>query len=113
MIRGSGNIFYDLNDAKIVVEGTVGTDDFSFEDFTVYPNPSNGTFNLKFTPDSVENIEVSLYDLRGRLINQTIYDDASTGIFNRQLDYSYIDTGMYLLVVKNGDKKATKKLIKK
>jgi hypothetical protein len=113
MIRGSGNIFYDLNDAKIVVEGTVGTDDFSFEDFTVYPNPSNGIFNLKFTPDSVENIEVSLYDLRGRLINQTIYDEASTGVFNRQLDYSYIDTGMYLLVVKNGDKKATKKLIKK
>lgn len=113
MIRGSGNIFYDLNDARIIVDGVVGTDDFAFEDFTVYPNPSNGTFNLKFTPDSVEKIEVSLYDLRGRLIDQTIYDEASTGIFNRQLDYNYIDTGMYLLVVKNGDKKATKKLIKK
>ena len=113
MVKGSNNIFFDLNDAKIVVEGTVGTEDFAFENFSVYPNPSNGTFNLKFTPASADNIEVSLYDLRGRLINQSIYDDASTGIFNRQLDYNYIDTGMYFLVVKNGDKRATKKLIKK
>ena len=113
LIKGSDNIFFDVNDDKIIVEGVIGVDDFAFDDFTVYPNPSNGTFNLKFTPASAEKIEVSLYDLRGRLINQSIYDDASTGIFNRQLDYNSIDTGMYLLVVKNGDKKATKKLIKK
>lgn len=113
MIKGSGNIFFDLNDARITVEGTIGVDDFEFENFTVYPNPSNGTFNLKFTPASADKIEVSLYDLRGRMINQSIYDDASTTIFSRELNYSDIDSGMYFLVVKNGDKKATKKLIKK
>lgn len=113
MVKGSNNIFYDLNNAKIIVEGVIGVDDFEFDNFAVYPNPSHGTFNLKFTPASTEKIEVSLYDLRGRLIDQMIYDDASTAIFNRELDYNSIDTGMYFLVVKNGDKKATKKLIKK
>ncbi len=113
MIKGSDNIFFDLNDARIVIQGTVGVEDFAFENFSVYPNPSNGIFNLQFIPSSAEKIEVTLYDLRGRLIDQMVYDDASTAIFNRELNYSNIDSGMYFLVVKNGDKKATKKLIKK
>lgn len=113
MVKGSDNIFFNVNEAVISVQGVVGVSDFSFEDFSVYPNPSNGTFNLRFTPASSDNIEVSLFDLRGRMINQVIYSDASTGLFNKQLDYNYIDTGMYFLVVKNGDKSVTKKLVKK
>ncbi len=113
MIKGSDNIFLNVNEAKITVEGVIGVDDFSFENFSVYPNPSTGTFNLKFTPASTDNIQVSLYDLRGRLINQVMYEEVSTGLFKRQLDYNYIETGMYFLVVQNGNRKATKKLIKK
>ncbi len=113
MIKGSDHIFFNVNAATIVVQGTIGVEDFAFEDFSVYPNPSNGTFNLTFTPASPDNIEVALYDLRGRMINQVVYNEISTGIFNRQLDYNYIDTGMYFLVVKNGDKSVTKKLVKK
>lgn len=113
MVKGSDHIFLNVNGAAIVVQGTIGVEDFTFDDFSVYPNPSNGTFNLRFTPASSDNIEVSLYDLRGRLVNQVVYDEASTGLFNKQLDYNYIDTGMYFLVVKNGDKSVTKKLVKK
>lgn len=113
MVKASDNVFFNVNMGSIIVQGTVGVEDFTFADFSVYPNPSNGTFNLRFTPASVDNIEVSLYDLRGRLVNQVIYDEASTGLFNKQLDYNYIDTGMYFLMVKNGDKSVTKKLIKK
>lgn len=113
MVKGSDNIFFNINGAAIIVQGTVGVSDFTFDDFSVYPNPSNGTFNLSFKPASADNIEVTLYDLRGRLINQVIYNEGSTGTFNKQLDYNYIDTGMYFLVVKNGDRSVTKKLVKK
>lgn len=113
MVKASDNIFYALNGKKIVVTGTVGVEDFTFDNFSVYPNPSSGVFNLSFTPASNENIEVSLYDIRGRIINQFIYDDVSaSGLFSKQLDYNYIDSGMYFLVVKNGNKTATKKLMK-
>jgi hypothetical protein len=102
-----------LNGDAITVTGTVGVEDFTFDNFSVYPNPSNGIFNLSFTQDSNERIEVSLYDLRGRIINQFIYDDVNaSGLFAKQLDYNYIDNGMYFLVVKNGNKTATKKLMK-
>ncbi len=113
MVRGSDNIFYQINTAAITVTGLIGVDDFTFDNFSVFPNPSNGMFNLRFTPASAENIEVSLYDLRGRLVNQVVYDEMSTGLFNKQLDYNYIDNGMYFLVVKNGNKSVTKKLVKK
>ena len=113
MVKGSDHIFFNVHSATIVVQGTVGVEDFTFDNFSVYPNPSNGTFNLRFTPASSDNIEVALYDLRGRMINQVVYNEVSSGIFNRQLDYDYIDTGMYFLVVKNGDKSVTKKLVKK
>lgn len=113
MVRASDNVFFNVNATWIVVQGEVGVEDFTFADFSVYPNPSNGTFNLKFIPASADKIEVSLYDLRGRMVSQTIYDEAATGMFNKELDYNFIDSGMYFLMVKNGDKSITKKLIKK
>ncbi len=113
MVRSSNNIFYDLNDAVITVNGTIGVEEFAFDNFAVYPNPSNGTFNLTFMPASNDNIEVSLYDLRGRAINQYSFDDVSaSNTFTKQLDYNYVESGMYFLVVKNGDKVTTKKVIK-
>ncbi|MAP80093.1 MAG: hypothetical protein CL526_03285 [Aequorivita sp.] len=113
MIISSNNIFYDVNDGRITVDGVVGVEDFSFDNFSVYPNPSNGTFNLTFTPASSERIEIALYDLRGRVINQYSFDDVSvSSTFNKQLEYSYIESGMYFLVVKNGNKVTTKKIVK-
>ena len=113
MVRSSNNIFYDLNNGVITVNGVVGVNEFTFENFAVYPNPSNGTFNLTFKPASNDNIEVSLYDLRGRAISQSTFDDVSaSGTFSKQLEFNSIDSGMYFLVVKNGDKVSTKKIVK-
>ena len=113
MVMASDNIFYDLNNAVITIDGTVGVDNFTFDNFAVYPNPSNGTFNLSFKPASNDNIEVSLYDLRGRAINQYTFDDVSaSSTFSKQLNYNYIESGMYFLVVKNGNKVTTKKIVK-
>ena len=113
MVMSSNNIFYDLNNAVITVDGVVGTEDFTFDNFAVYPNPSNGTFNLTFKPASSDNIEVALYDLRGRAINTYTYDEvAASSTFSKQLDYGYIESGVYFLVVKNGDKVTTKKIVK-
>jgi len=114
MVRGSNNIFFNVNNAIITIQGKVGIEDQTFQNFAVYPNPSEGVFNLKFTPESNEKIEVSLFDLRGRLIHKINYENVVThGIFDKKLDYNYINQGMYFLVVKNGSKIATKKLIRK
>lgn len=112
MVKGSDNIFYHINSANITVTGEVGIDDVTFENFSVYPNPSNGVFNLKFNPESSDEIQVALYDLRGRIIKENTFNNISEATFHSQLDYSSIESGVYFLVVKNAGKKVTKKLIK-
>lgn len=113
MVIGSDNIFYDLNDGVITVEGSLATTDFNFDNFALWPNPSTGSYNLAFTPASDEKINISLYDLRGRQISSQIFEDVSTSsLFNTTLNYTTINSGMYFLVVKNGDSVVNKKLIK-
>ncbi|HZW77567.1 MAG TPA: zinc-dependent metalloprotease family protein [Flavobacteriaceae bacterium] len=111
MVRGSGNIFFDVNNSHITVDGIVGVQDFAFENFAVYPNPSQGIFNLKMTPAGSDLVQVSLYDLRGRLISHKSFD-ANVSVVEKQLDYSAVEAGVYFLVVRNGGKQATKKIIK-
>lgn len=112
MVRSANNIFYQINTAKIEVTGVVGIEDFTFENFSVYPNPSNGLYNLKFNPESTDEIQVSLYDLRGRLIKENTFNNISETTFNSRLDYSSVESGVYFMVVQNAGKKVTKKLIK-
>ena len=91
----------------------MATTDFNFDSFAVWPNPSTGVYNLSFMPANNETVQVSLYDIRGRLVsNQSFEDVSSSQMFNQSLDYSAANTGLYFLVVENGDKVATKKLIK-
>lgn len=113
MIICSDNIFYDINNAFITVEGSLGTNEFSFDNFKVWPNPSHGIYNIAFTPAMNDDVTISLYDLRGRLISDKIFEDvSSSNLFNTTLDYSAINDGMYFLIVKNGNKVTNKKLIK-
>jgi len=112
MVKGAGNIFYDINNANITVTGEIGVEDFDFASFAVYPNPSSGVFNLRFVPEATDAVQVSLYDLRGRLIHQNNFNNVSGSMFQSELDYSAIGSGVYFLVVENGGKRATKKLIK-
>jgi hypothetical protein len=60
MIISSNNIFYDINGGVITVEGVLSVSDSTFENFAVWPNPSNGFINLSFNPSSNENIQISL-----------------------------------------------------
>lgn len=113
MVRAADNIFYSINTKHISVTGNVGVNDFSLENFTVFPNPSEGNFSVKFNIESSDMVSISLYDLRGRLIDQNTFNNISSSIFQHTMDYSAIQSGVYFIVVENGGKKATKKLIKK
>ncbi len=111
MVKAVGNIFMDINNRDITVSGSLATEDFAFDNFSVYPNPTSGFVNVTFTPLSTDNVEISLFDQRGRLINKTSFDNVS-GTFNKQLQYGNIDTGVYFMVIKNAGKTTTKKLVK-
>lgn len=111
MVISSNNIFYDLNGGMITVEGTIlNANDFAFDNFAIWPNPSSGTFNLTFTPASSDDIEVSLYDIRGKLVNNKVFD-TNGSLFNQTLNYNSLDTGIYFVKVSNNGVNQTVKLI--
>lgn len=107
----TNNHYYDVNDTDITIDGVLSIDDNlgAFENFSIYPNPSNGIFNIAFTPVTNDAINVSLYDIRGRLITETNFEN--NGTFNNQVDYSQASQGVYFVKVSIGSNQITQKIV--
>jgi hypothetical protein len=88
---------------------TLATDSFGLQDFTIYPNPNNGNFNVQFTSNSSNEIKIGVHDLRGRLVLEKEYQN--TGTFNQNVKLNGVQSGIYLVTVQDGDRKETKKIV--
>ena len=112
MIISSNNIFYDINGGVITIEGVLALNENSFENFALWPNPSNGSINLVLTPFSNGDIEVSLYDIRGSLVYNKGFE-TNGSLFEKALTFNGLNTGIYFIKVSNnGISKTTKLIIK-
>lgn len=88
----------------------LSVDSFDLEnDFVVYPNPNNGDFTIKFNGASGD-VNVEVFDIRGRSILQNTYNNTSND-FNKSLSLGDVQSGMYLLNIKNNGQTITKKII--
>ena len=86
------------------------TESFELFDFRLYPNPNNGNFNFQFTPTS-EKVEISVFDLRGRVIFEKQYHNKDIGLFNESVKLGNIESGVYFVKVQDGTRKVSKKII--
>jgi len=91
-------------------DATVGIDDLAFETFMVYPNPSEGVFNLSLQSNNDAKLQVQLFDMRGRLVQNDSFNQ-SDAIINTTLDYQSIEVGIYLLKVSKGDQIGVQQII--
>jgi bacillolysin len=93
---------------NFVVQGVLSTQENEFESFGVYPNPSNGLVNVVLSTS--EKVNITLHDLRGRSIyNETFSSNGS--VFNKELNFDNLSSGIYMLNVESAGKKASKKII--
>ncbi|WP_291137792.1 reprolysin-like metallopeptidase [Flavobacterium sp. UBA7663] len=88
---------------------TLSSESFGLENFTLYPNPNNGNFNIQFTSTSGNEIKVNVHDIRGREIYSKSY--TNNGLFNENLQLSNVQSGVYLVTVEDGSIKETKKIV--
>ncbi|WP_418512978.1 reprolysin-like metallopeptidase [Corallibacter sp.] len=103
-----------LNSWSIEICSTVAglsTEEFSFSEFSVFPNPNNGSFNVKMKSISSDKIDIEVYDIRGRRVFDNVYNASPD--FNETIDLGDVQSGMYLLNMSDGQKTVTKKLIVK
>ncbi len=99
----------EAEDYTIIVEAQLGVDEFGVGNFSIYPNPNKGQFNVSLNSSLSDKITVTVYDIRGRKIYDTTFENASN--FNHAINLNSVQSGMYLVKVSDGDKQATKKII--
>ena len=96
---------------ELCIEGTLSVDDekSSLSDFVIYPNPNKGTFNVAINSSNSEDVKISVFDIRGRRIFDTIYKGSPS--FNQAVSLENAQSGVYLVTVENGTSKVTKRII--
>ena len=80
------------------------------QNVAVFPNPSQGIFNITISNQTNENVEIMVFNSLGECAlkeNQRL----SAGTFTRQLQLTHLPNGIYFLELKMGEQTTTEKLI--
>jgi subtilisin-like proprotein convertase family protein len=88
---------------------TLATETFGLTDFSLYPNPNNGNFNVQFNSSTSKDVKISVHDLRGRRIFENSYNN--TGLFSQNVQMDNVQSGVYLVTVQDGNRKEVKKIV--
>ncbi|WP_370226068.1 M14 family zinc carboxypeptidase [Mesoflavibacter sp.] len=96
-----------------ITEPSLSNNQFTINDVKIYPNPFNNSFNISLSSNFIgHKIEVSVYDMRGRLIIQenSVFDQKAINVDNLKS----ISNGTYFIKIKDLENQQliTKTLIK-
>jgi phosphatidylinositol-3-phosphatase len=76
--------------------------------FSVYPNPSSGTFNIHMEwSTSVKSLSFEIYNMFG----EKVYEEILTSPYSKEIHLNNISSGFYFVKVSDETKTYTKKLI--
>jgi hypothetical protein len=99
----SGTYYFGRQEAILSVA------DNQFDLFSVYPNPSyDGKVSVKLS--ATDNVNVNLFDIIGRKVFTKFFKNNSSQ-FSETFDFSSLSSGVYMLDVNSGGKRAIKKII--
>ncbi|MCS6822233.1 MAG: choice-of-anchor D domain-containing protein [Microscillaceae bacterium] len=89
---------------------TTGLERFGKGTLMIYPNPSEGIFNIKVAESLRGAVKVTVYDASGKVVytTQTDINQDELG-----LDLSHLSKGNYMIEISNRKGKATERIIKR
>lgn len=93
-----------FDDLSWSCSSTLSTQNFTGNDFKIYPNPSNGTFRIDYDA-SIGNIDVEIYSTLG----QKVFEKQN--ISNNLITTNDLQSGVYLIKITNGSKSTFKKIV--
>lgn len=75
----------------------------------ILPNPSNGHVQLVFALPKEENVDITITNTVGQIMNKGQYNNVSSQVFN--LDLSSYANGVYFVTLNNGQEKVVKRIV--
>lgn len=100
----------EVEDYTVNVMPLLSVDEFgNLGGFSIFPNPNNGSFNVKLNSISNNDIKISVFDIRGRQVFNNNYKASAQ--FNEAINLGSVQSGMYMLQVSDGVNTHTKKVI--
>ncbi|MCD4731177.1 MAG: T9SS type A sorting domain-containing protein [Bacteroidales bacterium] len=96
--------FYDLD--------TYGVDEIvdKSEDFTIFPNPTNGKFNIGFSDNVTSNLEITILNITGQQVYQEKMNNSNV-LADKGFDLQGLPAGTYVVILKDDRSVFQKKLI--
>src|SRR5690606_22781305 len=76
----------------------------------VFPNPNNGNFWVVFNSETNNTIDISLFDVRGRMVFSSVYANMG-GNFREEIKPIGLLSGMYILAINDGNIATKRKII--
>jgi len=112
-----GPTFYGVKNAQKVatiteavsVYSPTAVDDFSsiIREISIYPNPVNDLLAIQVNQLNSQNIDLTMYDINGNIVNQTtLYAGSTIAYFDTKTLYS----GTYFLNISCGNQRINKKI---
>jgi membrane-associated protease RseP (regulator of RpoE activity) len=83
---------------------------FRAADVEFYPNPSTGTFNLKFEGGSQSDVLINILDMNGNMVYEEELSNFS-GTYNKTIDLGNEAKGNYLINIVRGNYIVTKQIV--
>jgi hypothetical protein len=88
---------------NVIVQGPLGIENMEENRFNIVPNPVAGD-HVNIVSKYGGSVEIAVYDLLGnRVINQLLH--------SQKLDVSMLNSGVYVLEIKQGSSLVAKKLV--
>ena len=77
----------------------------------IYPNPVRKHFNVRYILPQKTNINLSIYDVTGRLVKEIMNENQNVGIRTKTFDVADLSQGVYFVRINTEEYTTTKKVI--
>ncbi|MDP7128581.1 MAG: T9SS type A sorting domain-containing protein, partial [Candidatus Marinimicrobia bacterium] len=103
-------VAYDENIATLGIDaGNTLPNEFAL--YPAFPNPFNPVTTISFTTDIEGEIQLDIFDINGRLVDQMNYENISPGTHRTTWDASSLSSGVYFIRLKNNTHHAIQKVM--
>lgn len=80
------------------------------DDYLLYPNPNEGSFRLRFSPEDEGPIRIKVYNANGQIVYQEQLTDFD-GTYDKEIDISDNAKGIYLLQITQNSRGMAKRVV--